>query len=483
MPVRPVAQAINASTIKILNTLRANLPQSYQQYVGDVSTLDDIPKVGDVILGTPGLANMFLGALMNRIAFVAIKSATFNNKFASLKKGYLTTGEIVEEVFVEMCKAVEFNPEKGAAREHARYLPDVKSAMHFTNYRVMYPVTISRQQLKGAFTSANGVADLISTIFKAVYQAAEYDEFLLFKYLIIKAVAAGKMYPITFDASDMKDGAKKFRGTSNQLEFISNKYNTYGVRTNTNRADQYIFMDAAFNAEYDVDVLASAFNMDKATFMGNLILVDSFTEFDNDRFSKVREGSDQISEVTASELSLMSDVKAVLVDKEWFQIYDVEMTMVDTPTMSALEWNYFLHVWKMVSSSPFSNAIAFVDDGASITNPDSITVTVASKDVNEEGIAVAFTVGGVTGLTPTSYQFTYSDDSTMGPRQVGGHIAITPYGAVFCPDSAKALNVPIDVILNGVRYSTYYNTASGVSKTITYNGLNVGGSYTLAKQP
>ena len=60
---------------------------------------------------------------------------------------------------------------------------------------------------------------------------------------------------------------------------MSNKYNAAGVTTTTPKNDQYIFMDAQYNANYDVDVLASAFNMDKATFSGKLKLIDDFTTF------------------------------------------------------------------------------------------------------------------------------------------------------------------------------------------------------------
>ena len=64
-------------------------------------------------------------------------------------------------------------------------MPDVKSAFHAMNWRVMYPVTIQDEDLKLAFRSAEGVQDLIARIVDSVYTAAEYDEFLLFKYLII----------------------------------------------------------------------------------------------------------------------------------------------------------------------------------------------------------------------------------------------------------------------------------------------------------
>ena len=194
---------LNARTIDILNTIRANLSASYQSQVPEITKDIDIPKVGEVLYGYPALANQFLTELVNRIALVRVKSATFNNAYAELKKGYLEFGETVEEVFVNICKAREFSAEKAESRELKRSLPDVRSAFHSMNWRVQYPVTIQDEDLRMAFLNADGVQDLIAKIVNSVSVAAEYDEFLLFKYLIIKAAAHGKMAILGVDYSNM----------------------------------------------------------------------------------------------------------------------------------------------------------------------------------------------------------------------------------------------------------------------------------------
>jgi hypothetical protein len=261
-----------------------------------------------------------------------------------------------------------------------------------------------------------------------VYTAAEYDEFLLFKYLLIKAISHGKMYPVPFDATKMTEAAKSFRGMSNKLQFMSNEYNAYGVTTTTPKADQYIFMDAEFNAAYDVDVLASAFNMGKAEFSGKLKLIDDWTTFDNDRFNEIRAGSDQIEEVTDAELLLMADVKAVLIDKEWFQVYDNLNQMTEQNVASGIYWNYFYNVWKTVSSSPFSNAIVFVDDGATTTVPTDLTATVVTKSVGDLGTVITLDLEPASAaLEPSNYAFVQTEDATEDG------IAIHKYGALIFP--------------------------------------------------
>ena len=431
MPKRVAITNLNASTVDILNTIRANATYEYQSLVPTISTSTEIPRVGEVLMGYPALANQFLNALINRIAMVRVKSAVFNNAYRELKKGYLEFGETVEEVFVQIAKAREFSAEKAEARELKRSLPDVRSAFHTMNWRVQYPVTIQDEDLRMAFLSAEGVQDLIARIVDSIYTAAEYDEFLLFKYLLIKAISHGKMYPVAIDG-DMKAAAVAFRGTSNKLGFMSNKYNASGVTTATPRADQYIFMDSDYNAAFDVGVLAAAFNMEKADFMGRLMLIDDFASFDNDRFDQIRANSDMIEAVTDAELALMAKVKAVLVDREWFQVYDNANKFTEKYVASGLYWNYFYNVWKTVSSSPFSNAIVFVDSSATITAPSTITLTVT--DITKNGNAAIYTL---TPADPASLQdsnLEFLQDSTS--TQNG--IAVHKYGAVIVPIAASA---------------------------------------------
>lgn len=470
MARRIAVNSLNASTIDILNTIRANASLEYQNSVPTVETTADIPKVGDVLYGYPALANQFINALVNRIALVRVNSATFNNAYAELKKGYLEFGETVEEVFVGIAKAREFSAEKAEAREFKRSLPDVRTAFHTMNYRVQYPITIQDEDLRMAFLSINGVQDLIAKIVDAVYTASEYDEFLLFKYLMIKAITSGKMFPMAFDDSDIKNSAKAFRGVSNQLTFMHTKYNASGVHTTTPREDQYIFMDATFNAEYDVDVLASAFNMDKATFMGKLKLIDDWTTFDNERFEVIIAESDMIEPVTPEELALMQNVKAVLVDKEWFQVYDNANRMTEKYVASGMYWNYFYNVWKTVSSSPFSNAIVFVTDSATITPAASYTVHIDTKSEGEAGTVLTLTVE-TTDKQPTLINSNYNFIQTEAMTSNG--IAIHKYGAVIFPANKVATEVTLEMEIDGVIYrgATNITGASDVDETVTMNKL------------
>ena len=464
MARRIVQTTLNASTLDILNVIRANASYDYQQNVPAVQKATDIPRVGEVIYGTAAFANQFLNALVNRVATVKVQSATFNNPYAVLKKGYIEFGESIEDIFVQIAKVVDYTPEKGEEREFKRTLPDVKSVFHVMNWRVVYPVTIQDEDLKLAFLSIDGVTDLIAKIVDQIYTAAEYDEFLLFKYLLIKAIAHGKFKPTSIgDGTNLNQSAVAFRGTSNILPFMSTEYNEAGVKNNTPKGRQIIFMDAMFNAQFDVNVLAGAFNMDKADFMGRLFLIDNWTSFDNERFEVIRANSDGIEEVTDAELALLADVKAVILDENWFQVYDNNNKFTEKYVSSGLYWNYFYHVWKTVSYSPFANAVVFVTSDATITPLASLTATITGKDTSDVATVFTLELTDPVGLSRTNAQFVQTNALTTNG------IAVQKYGAVIIPANKASTEITLVAQYNGTEYKagTAITASSDVGDTVT----------------
>lgn len=470
MPKRIAVSTLQASTIDILNVIRQNASYDYQQNVPEVVTKNDIPKVGEIIYGTPAFANQFINALVNRIAIVRVQSANFNNPYSVMKKGYLEFGETIEDIFVNIAKVVAYDVEKGNEREFKRTLPEVKSAFHARNWRVMYPVTIQDEELKTAFLTIDGVQNLIAKIVNSIYTAAEYDEFLLFKYLLIKAISHGKMKAESIgDGTDLKKSATAFRGISNMLTFMGSDYNASGVKTNTPKDRQVIFMDSMFNAQFDVEVLASAFNMEKADFMGRLFLIDNWTSFDNDRFEVIRNNSDGIEEVTTDELKLLSNVKAVILDENWFQVYDNNNKFTEKYVASGLYWNYFYHTWKTVSSSPFANAVVFCLDNADTTAPATVDAEIVDKSISEEAITLSLQceVDGAT-LKPNVAKFIQTEQLTTDG------IGVHPFGAFLIPSSKSASEITLVAEING---NTYTNTETKIT-----SASDVGDKVTLTKQ-
>lgn len=477
MPKKIALNTLNASTVDILNVIRQNASQAYRDSVPEITQAVDIPAVGAVLYGAPALQNEFINALVNRIALVRATSATFNNPYRDLKKGYLEYGEVVEEIFVNIARVHTYSADKAADREFKRNLPDVRSAFHSMNWKAMYPVTIQNDELRMAFLSESGVTDLIAKIVDTVYTAAEYDEFLLTKYMIIKAVAAGQMKPVSIgNGSNMSAAAVAFRGTSNKLTFMSSDYTEAGVKTTTPKDRQVIFMDANFNAQFDVEVLAAAFNMDKADFMGRLHLIDDFTTFDNERFDEIRAESTGLEAVTEDELDLMADVKAVLIDSDWFQIYDNLTQFTEKYVSSGLYWNYFYHTWKTISHSPYANAVVMVVSGsAALGTIATVEYEVDSIDKSDVATVITLKCNGAEDsnsdpVPAGQFEFEQNEDLT----EAG--IAVQKYGAIIIPATVAALAVDSDAVtlsVNGASWITD-GVAAGESSIKLLSGLAIG---------
>lgn len=463
MPRRVAVSTLNASTVDILNVIRENASAEYQDLVPKVQQAKDIPKVGEVLYGYPAMANQFLSALMNRIAAVRIKSATFNNPFVWAKKGFLDYGETVEEIFVNIAKVRAFSYEKAEARELKRSMPDIRSAFHIMNWNVQYPVTVTEGDLHKAFLSMDGVQDLIARIVDSVYRAAEYDEYLLFKYLMIAAGSNGEVQPVQITGDTMEDNAVSFRTIASKFTFMSNKYNAAKVMNATSNDKIHLFLTTEFAARYGVEVLASAFNINQVDYPTRVHIVDSWTDFDNERFAGVRAESDMLEELTADQLALMANVQAFLVDEDWFQVYDNLARFTEKFVAAGDYWNYFYRIQKTISYSPFANAVMFVNGTADIALPATITGTITEKDVAEEATVLVLDVKKATPALNGIQEVIHNQDPG-----VTGTIAVTRYGAYMFPKTDGSVTPSITI--NGTTYTTEtaLTPAANVGDTIEF---------------
>ena len=382
MPSRPEISRLNASSVDILNAIRNSATANYQNYVPAAEqNVESIRAIGAIIMDFPALQNEFLSALVNRIGRVLITNKMFENPWTAFKKGMLEFGETMEEVFVNIAKPFQFDPATAESEVFKREIPDVRAAFHILNYQKFYKATIQNEQLRQAFLSWNGITDLIAKIVDAMYTGANYDEFVTMKYLLARHILNGeltaKQVP-SVSAANMKGIVGVIKGESNKMTFPNTTHNIAGVTTQTKKDDQYIIVNAEFDATMDVEVLASAFNMDKAEFMGHRVMVDSFGSLDSDRLAELFEGDSAYTPLTDAEILALDAVPAVLVDRDWFMIFDNMYNFTEQYNGQGLYWNYWYHVWKTFSVSPFAQSAVFVPGAPAISSvsvsPESATI-------------------------------------------------------------------------------------------------------------
>ena len=452
MATKPKIVTLTNSSVDILNVIRNNATVNYKNYV-PVATPDaeSIREIGAIIMDSPQLQNEFLSALVNRIGRVLVTSKMYDNPWSMFKKGTLEFGETIEEIFVNIAKPFQFDPNVAETNLFKREIPDVRSAFHIMNYQKYYKTTIQNDQLRQAFLSWQGITDLIAKIVDSMYTGANYDEFQTMKYMLAKHILNGRMYPVTIPAvteANMKPIVSTIKGVSNNFEFMSNKYNVAGVQNFSKKKDQYLLINSKFDATMDVEVLASAFNMDKAQFSGQRVLVDSFGSLDIERLNILFADDPTYTEISESDLQALDAIPCVLVDRDWFMIFDNFYNFTEQYNGEGLYWNYWYHVWKTFSVSPFANNALFIPG---VPTVESVTVSPANATVKAGQTISLSAVVQTEYFAPQSVNWTSNTEGVTVSK--GGLVTI---GADVSPDTVVTITAT----------SVYDNGKSGTS-TIT----------------
>lgn len=388
---------------QILNTIRANNSSMYKERV-PVATQQNLAEVGAPILAYEAVANEFLSALVNRVAFTKVSNRRYKNPLATLKKGGKPYGTDIEEIFTNPVSAVAFN---GSATDDMLKVtkPDVKTIYHRMNRQDKYPVSISTPQLQKAFTSMGEMEKFINSIITAMYSGDEMDEYLLMRNLVADGIKNKKVKTLsvnyTGDEASSKGLIKVLKTLSLNYTFQSGDYNGYNVLnaenegvtkcvTWTPKENQVLLIRSDVDANTDVEVLAKAFNMDKTDFIKRKIVVDTF-------------GDDK--------------VLAFLCDESAFQVYDDLYTVRSFDNGSNLTTNYWLHHWQTMSLSLFANGVAIRDY---------VTVSVLGAESNVEytfripygmTIGEAETLGIITeqGFDENYDAMSFTEDTSIMP--------------------------------------------------------------------
>lgn len=365
--------------------------------VNPVRVPDDnrsLHNIGEYIMSYEPYMNAYITALVNRIARVIVTSRVWKDKWAVFEMGKLDYGETVEEIFVNIAKPHSYDPAKAETQVFKREIPDVRAAFHSMNYQKFYKVTISNDQLRQAFLSYYDMNELIARIVDSLYTGMNLDVFLTKKYMLAREAINGGIYtvvtkPISGDGADPDDAITKYRQYTNNLEFLKTLYNRAGVRNSTPISDQVIIVPNEAEATLGVKVLAAAFNLSEVDYISKRIPVDSF-EFDADdeaRLAELFANDDTYKAFTGEEKKALQMISAVKLAKDWFMCFDNFEQFTENYNGEGVYWQYFFHVWKTFSVSPFANAVLFTSQVSEIT---AVTVSPTAANV-AQGTSIVMT--------------------------------------------------------------------------------------------
>ena len=458
MPTKPqnVTMNADAKNADYLNAIRTSASTYYQENV-PIATYDaaSVRDVGRIVLNSTTLTNEFYSALVNQFAFIFGSSKMFYNKWVDFKKGLIGLGELVEEFFVQIALPNNYNPDIAATEIFKRVIADVQTAIYRINVKTFYKTTINRPLLEMAFTTEGGMADLIGKVFTSMAAACEVDQMNAIKYLLARKILDGKIKtePIAEVSgadteANAKAAARQMKADFENFFFPRTDYNEAGVMNWVNDKNDVSFMlTTSFGAAYDIEVLAAAFNLDYANFMGRVKRIDSLTNIDFTRLNAFFDLPEPIAEFGEDEIAILDQVAAITFDNGLIQWYDRLYEWHEEPNGQSIEWQNWLHYWALIASSPFANAVAYVQSAddtlgtvTAVKSPyadKSITLPVGSClpltwEVEGTGIyskAVKFTSSGI-----TDGSFTVSPDGVLTVNKAK---SVTAVNIVSVQDNSK----------------------------------------------
>jgi hypothetical protein len=391
---------------KVFNVVRADLSKVYMDTLPS-ATADNIQTISNILFNDAyqPMLNEFVTTLINRIALTIIRNKSYNNPLAIFKKGSVPLGTDIQDIYENPANAEKYEYSNTAMAKLLTITdPDTHVAYYRRNRQDLYTKTIAREGLQGAFVTWDKFEEYVSQITQSLYSGNYIDEFEYTKSLVDGAYDNGKVIVESVSAvtneATAKAFVKKCRALYSKLKFPSSDYNAYSkfsgakgtIKTWTDEDRIVLITTADVLAEVDVEVLARAFNIDNAKFMGRVIEVDKFEN---------------------------PQIQAVLCDEAWLQIHDNLMRFDEFYNARVMAWNEYLHVWGTYAICPFANAVVLAteqpkpataisvsDDTVVEEASKTITVTLTPADATSDvefvsGDTEVFTVAKVTNTTAT----------------------------------------------------------------------------------
>lgn len=370
------ADVMNAAIDK-MNLIGANLPEITEATWG--SWVDGMLN--------SRYENQFYPTLLDTIFETIVSKAIYENSLKEYKAGFVANGAGVKETFIDKIDAMPYATTDVEKEELKTYLADIYESRYLINMERKYPVTLGRIDFRGYVSTPERVIDLIDDVKSMLYTSNEMDEYGLMKTMLQNYILQGKAYVVPVDMTKgLDDFATQFRAMSLIMKGLPKRdFNEFGVMNNTPLDRQVLFLSAKTAAQYSVDVLSSAFNMSQVDYVTRVEVMDDL-DHPYSELPVLRQVNKNIPQITSEDTAILGKVVGVLMDRNFFKVYDVINEMWDKERASRMDVNYFLHIWQIYATSPFANFVIFVDNTAATTQPATITAKIVGKNITPAGV-------------------------------------------------------------------------------------------------
>lgn len=419
---------------------------------------ESIKPIGKLIINNERYKNAFLNTI-NLIGLTIIKRNGWENPWDEFtNRGTLRFGQQIRELITDLANVYDYNQNAlNVTRFLQNEVPNVYNYIHEVNFQKFYATTTSDEQMAMAFDSEGGLFDLVEQITASLYESWKYDKYIVDKYMLCRRIIDGTVpaqYIDGFNTMSTRERVSAIKNVSSLMTFRSANYNPTGIRKAVSFDDQIMILNTDFQAKLSTEVLATSFFRNDAEMKSRLALVDGFGNHDTERLAMLL--GDAYIPFTGAELTALSNVPAVIISREWFMDYlytldnatdSLKQTDFYNPTN--LKRNIFLHVWAVMSTSPFEPCAVFTLAEPSVTSvsvsPSTATVSKGQTlQLSSEVVTVGFANKAVVYSVVSGEGVTVNQEGLVTiPSDFSGETATIRATSIY--DSTKYADATITV--------------------------------------
>ena len=340
-----------ATNVDITNLVASMGSTDLHTRIG-TATEQNIGNIGNTILNYAVVKNEFLNVLVNKICGQIFMNKVYTNPLSFFEKEPVPYGSTLESIFADLIQSKNFNENFGnsdVASLISDEKPKLKTEYYAKNFAKKYKISVSDQQLRTAFLNPNGLQNLINQVLTVPTNSRNFDDFQMMKGLLANASTKEVTLPTTYatatDDVKAKTLTKKTRAIVDRFGMMSNIFNIQGVYTFTNSQNIVIITTPEVSANMDVELLATAFNMEKAEMGRRIVKIDSFQKYN----------------ATTKAYKADPKVELMIVDEDYIQFRRTLQISESFRNPDHLTTNVFTHNQGIASICGFVNAVKILN--------------------------------------------------------------------------------------------------------------------------
>lgn len=340
-----------ASNVDITNLVASMGSTDLHTRIGTV-TEQNIGNIGTTILNYSVVKNEFLNVLVNKICGQIFMNKVYTNPLSFFEKEPVPYGSTLESVFTDLIQSKNFNENFGTNDVSSLIgveKPPTKTEYYSKNFEKKYKISVSDQQLRTAFLNPNGLQNLINQVLTVPTNSRNFDDFQLMKGLLANAstkeVTLATTYKTANDDVKAKMLTKQTRAIVDRFGMMSKIFNIQGIYTFTNSQNIVIITTPEVSANLDVELLATAFNMEKAEMGRRIVKIDSFQKYN----------------ATTKAYEADANVELMVIDEDYIQFRRTLQVSESFRNPDKLTTNVFTHNQGIGAICGFVNAVKILN--------------------------------------------------------------------------------------------------------------------------